>query len=82
MRNYLIALMATFAVVAALIIPHRGNSDAVKRAIGSPPVPSRSLDEHGSAESQKLQITPIQAQVDKHLRTRDVDGRTSSSSGV
>jgi beta-lactamase regulating signal transducer with metallopeptidase domain len=63
MRKYLIALVATFAVVAALIIPHRGNSDAVKWTASSPSVLSRSLGEHRSTESQKLQITPIQANV-------------------
>jgi hypothetical protein len=63
MRKYLIALVATFAVVAALLIPHRGNSDAVKWTSGSPPVPSQSLGEHRGTVSQKPQITPIQAQV-------------------
>jgi hypothetical protein len=62
MRKYLIALAAIFAVVAALLIPHRGNSDAVKWA-GSPPVPRQSLGGHRGTGSQKLQITPIQAQV-------------------
>jgi hypothetical protein len=62
MRKYLIAFAATFAIVAALIIPHRGNSDVVKWTTGSSPV-SRLLGEHHSPESRKLQITPIQAQI-------------------
>jgi hypothetical protein len=63
MRKYLIALAATFAVVTALLVTPRGSSDAAKWTNGSPSVSSRSLGEHRSTESQKLQITPIQVQV-------------------
>jgi hypothetical protein len=63
MRKYLITFAATFAIVAALTIPHHVNSDAAKGIAGSPAVLSRRLGEHRSAEGQKLHITPVQAQV-------------------
>jgi hypothetical protein len=62
MRKYLIALAATFAIVAALTLPNHRNSDGIEGTTGVPPGPSRLLGEHRNPEAQKLQITPMQAQ--------------------